>query len=329
MSLALAALLILAGVVVLLIGGDYLVRGATALARKAKIPPLLVGLTIVAFGTSAPELIVSIDAAVSGAPGLALGNIVGSNTANVLLVLGLPALFGAIATKMPGSRRNAVFALLAGVILVAVSWDRTIGVWEGVILLGLIVAFTAYLGVMAARGDADPLAAELKDVDNIEGLPKSGAAIALALIVGLIALPAGARMIVTGGIDAAQILGVDESVIGLTALAIGTSLPELATVIIAVMRRESDLAIGNILGSNVFNVFAVGGAMGVAAGLSGNTLSVGGQFMAFDFWVMLAASLVLMLLVFAGRPIGRLTGAVLFGAYIAYIAALAWMNLPG
>jgi cation:H+ antiporter len=315
--------LILAGIVVLLFGGDFLVRGSASLARRWRLPPLFVGLTIIAFGTSAPELVVSIQSALLGVPGLALGNIVGSNIANFLLVLGLPALFGAIQTTTPGVRRNAVIALGAAIALVVVSWDRVISFEEGAILFAAIIGYVLILAVLARGKTDDPALAELTDVDHMEGLPKSMPSTILAIIIGLVALPVGAQMIVTGGTEAALAFNVDESIIGLTAVAIGTSLPELATVVMASMRRQAELAIGNVLGSNIFNVFAVGGAPGLAARAAGIPLGIPASFFALDFWVMLGSSILIALIVLARRPIGRLLGTVLFVSYLAYIGYVA------
>ena len=315
--------LILGGIVVLLFGGDYLVRGGAGLARRWKLPSLFVGLTIVAFGTSAPELVVSVQSALSGAPGLALGNIVGSNIANFLLVLGFPAVFGAIATTTPGVRRNAIFALIAAIALIGVSYDHQISAAESIALFATIIAYVLVLGFLARGKTDDPTLAELTDVDNMEGLPHKWSNILFALVVGLVALPVGAQMIVVGGTEAALALDIDESIVGLTALAFGTSLPELATVIMASLRRQADLAIGNVLGSNIFNVFAVGGATGLAAMAVGENLPVPDGFFALDFWVMLGSSVLIAAIVMARRPIGRLLGLILGGAYIAYIAVLA------
>ena len=321
--------LILGGIVVLLFGGDLLVRGGAGLARIWRLPPLLVGLTIIAFGTSAPELVVSVQSALSNVPGLALGNIVGSNTANFLLILGLPAIFGAIPTTTPGVRRNAIFALIAAVILIAVSWDRTIGTAESWVLFGLIVAYVTGLGLLARNQSDDPTIAELTDLEHMEGLPKDVGRSSLAVLVGLVALPVGAQMIVTGGTEAARTLNVDEAIIGLTAIAFGTSLPELATVVMASVRRQADMAIGNVLGSNIFNVFAVGGATGLAASAMGNDLPVPPGFFSLDLWVMLGASVAIAAIIMAKQPISRLFGLLLFGAYIAYIVVLARSALGG
>lgn len=315
--------LILGGIVVLLFGGDFLVRGGAGLARRWKLPSLFVGLTIVAFGTSAPELVVSVQSALAGAPGLAMGNIVGSNIANFLLVLGLPAVFGAIATTTPGVRRNAIFALVAAIALIGVGYDHQITPVEGYGLFATIIAYVLILGFLARGKTDDPSLAELTDIDGIEGLPHKWGGILFSLAVGLIALPVGAQMIVVGGTEAARALDIDESIIGLTALAFGTSLPELATVVMASIRRQADLAIGNVLGSNIFNVFAVGGATGIAAGAVGAELPVPEGFFALDFWVMLAASIVIAGIVLARRPIGRFLGLLLFAAYVGYIAVLA------
>jgi cation:H+ antiporter len=325
MSPTLYVPLILAGIVILLVGGDFLVRGGAALARRWNLPPLLVGLTIIAFGTSAPELVVSIQSAINGAPGLALGNIVGSNTANFLLVLGLPALFGPIITTVPGVRRNALIALAAAGALIWVSWDRVITPTEGALLFAAIIGYVALLGMLAMGKNTadDPTIAELTDVDGMDGLPKTMSSVLIFLVLGLVALPGGAHMIVQGGIAAATDLGVDQSLIGLTALAFGTSLPELATVVMASMRRHAEMAIGNVIGSNIFNVFAVGGAAAMAGGAVNVTLNVPEAFFALDFWVMLGSSVVIALVVLAKRPIGRVLGSLLFISYIGYIAYLA------
>lgn len=314
--------LILAGIVLLLFGGDFLVRGGAALARLWRLPPLLVGLTIIAFGTSAPELVVSVQSALTGAPGLAVGNIVGSNIANFLLVLGLPALFGTIHTTTPGLRRNAIFALAAAFGLILVAWDREVTLGESGVLLIMIIGYVSLLGFQARRKTDDPTLAELTDIEHIDGLPKTMPSILFALIAGLVALPVGAQMIVTGGVAAAEDLNVDPALIGLTAVALGTSLPELATVIMASVRRQADLAIGNVLGSNIFNVFAVGGATGVAASLVGAPLAVPERFFQLDLWVMLGSSLLVAALVLLQRPITRWFGLALTLGYLAYIAIL-------
>lgn len=328
-DLVLLGLMVLAGIAVLLYGGDLLVRGATALARRAGIPALLVGLTIVAFGTSAPEMVVSAAAAIEGSPGLAIGNIVGSNIANVLLVLGLPAILAPMATGQTGLARNTIIALAATALFIALGLDGELGMQDGLILAVGIVAYILYLAISARTAKDDPLVAELTDVDQMDGLPQTGGRIALFTLAGLVLLPVGAQLIVTGGAGLAEAFGVSEAVIGLTILAFGTSLPELATAMVAAARRQAEMAIGNVVGSNVFNIFAVGGITGIAAaGATGAPAPVDAEFIRFDFWVMAGAALAVTAFALARRTVGRVTGLVFFVGYIVYLATLTLMNLP-
>ena len=319
--------LIGAGIAVLLYGGDLLVRGATALARRMGIPSLLVGLTIVAFGTSAPEMVVSAAAAIDNAPGLAIGNIVGSNIANILLVMGLPAIIAPLATKVTGVKRNAAIALALTGVFIWMGMDGALTFNEGVALAIGIVVYIAYLAISARTAKDDPVIAELTDVDHMEGLPKTAAMIAVYTLAGLVLLPVGARLIVDGGVGIAELFDVPEAVIGLTILAFGTSLPELATALVAALRRQADMAIGNVIGSNIFNICAVGGITGITATLAtGQAAPVDPEFIRFDFWVMGAAMLLAAVLVFSERPIGRLVGAIFALGYCAYLAALVATN---
>ena len=213
-----------AGFVVLVISGDLLVRGSTALARQLGVPPLIVGLTIVAFGTSAPELVVSVQAVLADAPRLALGNIVGSNIANVLLVLGLPALICPIHSDAEGLKRNAVFALAASVLLFAFGWSSdTISFPQGVILLTGMFGFLATMAWRAHAHANAPDVQEFLEVDEIEGLPQDWIKIWVFIFVGLIGLPLGGHLIVNSGVGLAQALNVPNEFIGLTLVAFGTS----------------------------------------------------------------------------------------------------------
>lgn len=321
--------LVAVGIVVLLYGGDLLVRGATSLARRIGIPALIVGLTIVAFGTSAPEMVVSAAAALEGAPGLAIGNIVGSNIANILLVLGVPALLAPLATNLSGVRNNAAIALVLTGVFIAMGLDGVLTLNEGVVLAVGIGLYILYLGVVASRASDDPVIAELTDVDHMEGLPKTPAMIGVFLLAGLVLLPLGAQMIVTGAVDIAARFGVSEAVVGLTVVAIGTSLPELATALVAALRRQAEMAIGNVIGSNIFNICAVGGITGISAALAtGAPAPFDPTFVRFDFWVMAGAMAVLTLLVFARRPVGRVLGGVFALGYAGYLVALVLTNPP-
>ncbi|WP_270374691.1 calcium/sodium antiporter [Marinicauda sp. Alg238-R41] len=327
MTLAVDIILVISGIAVLLLGGDFLVRGAVALANRAGISPLIVGLTVVAFGTSAPEMVVSAAAAISNAPGLAVGNIVGSNIANIFLVLGLPAILMPMATRAPGVGRNALIALAASVLFIALSWDRMLDLTDGLILGALIIVYVIYLAIGAARAKDDPVIAELTEAATVGDVPVSTGRMLFFLLVGIVALPIGANLIVEGASDIAALLGVSDAIIGLTIIAFGTSLPELATAAVAAMKRHSEVAIGNVIGSNIFNIFAVGGITGISAGLIRGGAPIAQEFFVLDFWVMLAAAVIAAVLVLTRRPIARVTGAVLFLGYCGYIAALAYTSL--
>lgn len=318
------------GIVILLYGGDLLVRGATALARRLGVPALIVGLTIVAFGTSAPEMVVSAAAAIEGAPGLALGNIVGSNVANILLVLGVPALVAPLATQVTGVRSNATIALLLTGVFIWMGLDGGLTLNEGLALAVGIVLYIVYLAIVAQRGAADdPILSELTDVDHMEGLPKTPVLVTVFMLAGLVLLPLGAHLIVVGAVDIATRFGVDDAIIGLTIVAIGTSLPELATAMVAAMRKQAEMAIGNVIGSNIFNIAAVGGITGVSAALAtGQPAPFDDTFIQFDFWVMAGAMGIITLLIFARRPVDRVMGAIFMLGYVAYLATLVISNPP-
>ncbi len=326
-DILLFSLMVLGGIVVLLTGGDILVRGATALASKAGVPPLLVGLTIVAVGTSAPEMVVSAAAAVEGAPGLAIGNIVGSNIANVLLVLGLPALLAPIASTATGVKRNAFIALGFTALFIALCLDGALSLMDGAILAVGIVGYVSFLALTAKAHADDPMIAELTDIEHMDGLPAKAPMVALFLLGGLVMLPIGAQLIVDGGVGIAALFNVPDAVIGLTILAFGTSLPELATALVAALRKQADMAIGNVVGSNLFNISAVGGITGLAASFAtGQPAPVSDQFIQLDFWVMTAAALAILAFALFRRPIGRVSGLVMTLAYVSYIALLVLRN---
>lgn len=304
--------MIVGGLVLLVLAGDALVRGAVNLALRLGIPALIVGLTVVAFGTSAPELLVSVQAVLAGAPALALGNVIGSNTANILLVLGIPALIAAI----PVTRALAgdwVMMMGASLLFIALAFAGPLTWWHGLVLLA---GLAGMLGISYARAVAHRNGAAEDDLEGVEeGI--AGWKIAALLIGGLIGLPVGAHLLVTGSVSIARDLGVSEAVIGLTLVAVGTSLPELATSIAAALRREAGVVMGNVLGSNIFNLL---GIMGVAALIGPMPLPE--QMLRLDLWVMLGTSAVLALWIFAGRPIGRMSGVALIAGYGLYLWSL-------
>lgn len=301
------------GLGILLIAGDLLVRGAVNVALRLGIPALIVSLTIVAFGTSAPELLISVDAVLSGAPGLALGNVVGSNTANVLLVLGVPALVSRLHTSGFDTRRSFVLMLGLTVFFIGLCFLAPLTWWHGVLLL-LVLVYILFDQARAAR--AHRKQAE-DDEDDVEGADPTlaGWKILLFLLLGMIGLPLGAHLFVDSAVDVAEKLGVSDSVIGLTLVALGTSLPELATTVMAAIRRQADVAIGNVIGSNIFNLGAI---MGITALVA--PVPVVWPFLAYDLWAMLGASLLLGLFVFTtSRDLTRRWGVLLTVLYVVYI----------
>ena len=310
-------ILILLGLVVLLVAGDLLVRGAVGLATALGIPALLVSLTIVAFGTSAPELVVSVQAVLSGNDGIALGNIIGSNIANILLVLGLPAIIYPVTTHVPGLRRHAIIMMLATLAFVAAAYGPGyIDSQIGAALFAGIVGFIFYMWLRARSGSAnDPV---LDDVEEYQENAKVSAKTIGFLVAGLIGLPLGAHLLVTNGAVLAGELGIREEVIGLTIVAFGTSLPELATVFAAALHKKSDVAIGGVIGSNIFNILAVGGAAGLAG-----TAVFDPKSMTLDIPVMIGATIILSAFVLTRREIGRIPGAILFAGYIGFMLLLA------
>lgn len=314
------SILLLVGIVFLVVGGDLMVRGAAALARQWGIPALIVGLTIVAFGTSAPELVVAVQAVWSNASELATGNIVGSNVANVLLALGLPAMIMAIPTNMPGVARNAFVCVLATVIYIVLAMiPGPMAYWQGAILFGGIIIYLTWMFRLARAGADDPILAEMTEIDEGEdGLPAQKWKSAAFLILGLIGLVLGGRLIVDNAKIIAELFSVPDALIGLTVVAIGTSLPEIATVVIAAYRGHPEVAIGNVLGSNVFNLFAVGGAAALAG-----PVGIPSGFKVFDFWVMLISIIALTIFILSRRSIGRKTGFVFLIAYLLYMGAQA------
>jgi cation:H+ antiporter len=320
-------LLVLAGLVVLLVGGEVLVRGAGGLARGLGMSPLLVGLTVVAAATSAPELAISVEAAVGDNSGLAVGNVVGSNIANVLLVVGVSALILPLAVGSDLVRGD--IPLLAVMVTAAflMSLDGRISPLEGLLLLAGLLAYLSVTAVRARRpGGAS------RPVDPGEPVPTAPdpapparrrrrlAIDGVLTVAGLATLVLGASWVVDGASVVARNLGVSDLVIGLTIVAVGTSLPELAMSIVGVVRGERDLAVGNVVGSGMFNTGAVLGLSALAAGDGG--LAVDAHAVRFDMPVMVAAAVALVPAALSGFVIARWEGALLLGGYVAYLAVV-------
>ena len=306
-------LLVAAGLALLLAAGDFLVKGAVNLSLRLGVPALIVSLTVVAFGTSAPELLISVQAILEDAAGIAIGNVVGSNTANVLLVLGLPALLAGMATKGSDSRHSYIQMIAATALFIVLCFLGPITWWHG---LTLLVALAAMLIWAARQAMAHRAANGVIPLEEVEGanpdLPWWK--IIGALVIGLIGLPLGADLLIRGATEIARDFGLSDEMIGLTLVALGTSLPELATTVSAAFRRQTDVALGNVIGSNMFNLL---GIIGVAA-LVG-PIPVTEKMLGFDLWVMAGASLILAAFVFRGWYMGRVWGAALTALYVLYV----------
>jgi len=309
--------LLIVGFVLLIAAGDALVRGAVALSLRLGMPAVIVSATVVAFGTSAPELLISVNAALEGAAGIALGNVVGSNIANVLLVLGVPAMIAPIAGCGSDAHRNLYFMIGATAVFSGFVMMGTLPQWGGVVLIAITLVMVADSVYSGMRADSPEHAAaieaelvELEDVDPFMAPWKVG----LLIGAGLIGLPFGAQMLVDGAQGIATRLGVSEALIGLTVIAIGTSLPELATTVMAALRQQADVVIGNVVGSNIFNITAIIGAAALVT-----PLEIPTEILERDIWVMLAATLVLVPYVLLCRRIGRISGLIFLGTYILFI----------
>lgn len=302
------------GFVYLLMGGELLVRGALGLSKESRIPPVIVGMTVVAMGTSAPELMVSTFSALSGYPGIAIGNVVGSNIANVLLVIGVPVLIYPIACSQEGLLRQTNLMMGVSVMFIVMCIFQPIRFLEGGLLVAILVSFL----IAATRGSAIiPLDDAEEEMDRGLGLPTYPSTITLFILLGMISLPLGADLVVDGGVGLATSWGVPEAVIGLSLIALGTSLPELSTTVIAALHKSSDVAIGNVVGSNLFNILAI---VGITALLT--DIPVDPQFLRFDLWVMFGASLVLWLFVLRRGTIGKVWGVIFLAGYFGYMAAI-------
>lgn len=313
---------LIGGLILLLIAGDVLVRGSVGIAEHLKIPPIVIGLTIVAFGTSAPELVISLRAALNGAPGIALGNVVGSNITNVLLVMGVPALIAQTNCDENGSFRTAIFMLAITVVFIVLCHFSPLALASGIALLSLLTLYlldnvrTSRRARAMHRANATAAASDENHelIDGVEGVPHRPALAIMFVAVGLIGLPLGAHFTIEGATALARNWGVTETVIGLTVIALGTSLPELATTLMAIARKQGAVGLGNVIGSNIFNLLAIVGTTAVVV-----PLAVPPEMLRFDVWVMLGVTIVLFLFAWLKARIGFVTGLGLVIAYVLYI----------
>lgn len=301
-----AYLLFAVGLVALYFGAEYLVKGSTAVARRFKLSPMLIGLTIVGFGTSTPELIVSLEAALENRPGIAIGNVLGSNIANILLILGLSAVIAPLIIPFSRLRNDMVIMVLVSAGLWAIMLDGGLSRLEGGVMILLLIAYVVF-SIRSGSGHEDA---------DTSPLPAQWQAWAM-IVGGLVVLIVGARLLIDGAVEIASAFGVTEAVIGLTIVAVGTSLPEMATSIIAAIRGQREIAVGNVVGSNIYNILGILGLTAAVAPITGAEMDP--RFLAGDMpWVLgTAIGLTLLALLFKGIP--RIVGAILLLAYAVYV----------
>ena len=305
------------GLVLLIVGGELLVRGAVSSARTLGVSPLMIGLTLVGFGTSTPELVTSVTAALAGAPGIAVGNVVGSNIANILLILGVAALIYPLSIDARGFKRDAIMLIAATLACLAVVLHGHMGMLLGCLFVGALLAYLVYVYQSEKRTpDAVTVVAE-----NVVAHARSGPrqvvlAICIA-IFGIVITIVGARFLVDGAVLLAKGYGISDTIIGLTIVAVGTSMPELVTSVMAAMRRQADVAYGNIIGSCLFNTLFILGSTAII-----KPIDIPPQIANVDIWVMLGASALLVFFARSGFTLRRWEGVVFVSGYVAYTAYL-------
>lgn len=304
------------GLLTLVFSGEFLVRGAVGIAKKFQISTLVIGMTIISFGTSAPELIVSINAAASGHPEIAIGNVIGSNIANIALVLGITVLILPMVVDRNTKRIDYPMMLLATLLFAVFALDGEIVFYEGGILFAILVTFTILLIRNSRKKNKQMAASSNADVE-IASIKMNMVQATAYLALGLVGLYFGAGWLVDGASDIAAHFGMEERVIGVTVVAIGTSAPELITSAVAAYRKEADISIGNLIGSNIFNIMAV---IGITAMI--NPIAVSEITIHTDLIWMIAIALVLLPMMLIGKKLGRFKGVLLVSSYIVYISLL-------
>lgn len=301
-----------------MVGGELLVKGAVGIARKLEISPLVIGMTVVSFGTSAPELLVSLQAATEGSPEIAIGNVIGSNIANLALVLGVTVLIFPIIVDRQSKVIDWPMMMIATILFYVFLLDGTVEIWEGLVLFSMLVTFVTWL-IRRSRKEAKL---------NIEGhVDKDSSILSIGyLLLGLIGLYFGSEWFVEGAVQIAVNLGMSKSIIGVTIVAFGTSAPELVASCVAAYRKQSDLSIGTLIGSNIFNIMAVIGLTSIVhpIGLKSEETS---QFLNFDMYWVMGIALALLPMLYLGAKFGRLKGVLLLASYIVYISIIVTSNL--
>ena len=308
-----AFLMTASGLALLFVGGELLLRGAVAIALRSGLSPMLIGLTIVAFATSMPELLVTVTAGLEGVTDVGVGNVVGSNIANILLILGTAAIIRPLATQPGLVMRDALAMIAATAVFIAFAMLGEIGPLHGMAMLVLLVAYV-WTGYRWEKRNGRTQAVEAEVLEEAGKAPSSMGKSLLLLTAGLAALCFGSNLLVDGAVSIARAAGVSEAVIGLTLVAFGTSLPELATAIVAGIRNHTDVTLGNVIGSNIFNILLIIGVLAIIT-----PFKVPAEVMSFDIWVMAAVSIAIIPVMLTNRRIGRIEGIVFFALYIAFI----------
>lgn len=320
MTISFAIVSIVAGLVLLVCGGEVLVRGASALAAVARISPLLIGLTVVAFGTSAPELAVTVQASYAGQSDLAVGNVVGSNIMNVLFILGLSAVITPLVISSQLIRRDVPLMIAASVVMLLLGLDGKFGRWDGILLIAGLIAYLVWSIRQSRKETLAVQQAFCQEAAAVRSTSFRSVFLHLALILlGLVLLTVGSRLLVDGSSSIARLLGIAELLIGLTIVALGTSLPEVVTSVVASIRGERDIAAGNVVGSNMFNIL---GVLGLASLTAGEPIPVSPAALRFDIPVMIAVAVACLPIFLTGSLIARWEGVLFVAYYLAYMTYL-------
>jgi cation:H+ antiporter len=305
------------GLALLLIGGELLVRGAVASAKSLGVSPLLIGLTLVGFGTSTPELVTSVTAALNGSPGIAVGNVVGSNIVNIFFILGLSAVIYPMAVNPKGFHRDALMLSAAALACLGVVLFGRMGMLLGLAFIASLLAYVVFVYMQEKRAPSEAAeVAEHRADDARVGPAKMAVSLSMA-VAGIAITIFGAHFLVDGSIELAKSLGISDTIIGLTIVAVGTSMPELVTSVMAAIRKHADVAYGNIVGSNIFNVLFILGTTSII-----QPIDIPRQIASFDIWVMLAATALLVYFARTGAVLKRWEGAVFIAGYVAYTGYL-------
>lgn len=290
-----------------------MVRGAVGLAKRVGLPPLVIGLSVIAVGTSAPELVTTVTATLEDAPDLALGNVVGSNMANMLMILGVAALMRPIVCAPRVIARDGLMVLAATILFVAIAMTGAFVLWHGLLLLGGLAVYLTLTYRAESGSDTEGLHGH--EADDVTGVPERVVTGLIFTVGGLAGTVIGAKLLVDGGVSVAESLGVSKAVIGLTLVAIGTSLPELAIVVVASMRGHTDVALGNVLGSNIFNLLGIMGVVAIVA-----PIPVPDLLLEFDIWVLLGITILILPLMLTEGKISRREGGLLVVLYVIYLS---------